>query len=755
MTSRYKNMLCLKVCNNTFNRVQTRPLFLKSIRNNSTLNSATNQKELLFDLNKLSLEPEDESQNDENTEKFTELKQEYVESEKLPEYIPLKSFSAHYGQIPRLKHHLKSTLFSPGVHYLSDPRTGVFNFHESLGDIPHVNQFKMDKISNFTPAGRDTSLLNLSNFINGEEQYKEPISYYSSTSSMTGILTKFHRLLSNNRPINTSAFSKFFPETTQFTRTVEVPTSIVVTPKNDEKTIYSLDADRSTDSEITLSVLGSALELMLTQEPKDFAKYLKSSLKEPPVDESCYHFAKIGKFLIRSQLDAVEDKLPYGTFDIKTRAVCSIRFDLAHTDYYPTNYEITKTHGLFESFERELFDAARIVMFKYSLQARLGDMDGIFMAFHNIKKFLGFQYLPLTEIDNLYFGELLRDEHKYGKDTLERKIESDSTKDIKSINQNILENISNDFGNHYQNKREALSTFIGDYELRMSMNLLQNLLDEIIKDTKGKPFRIMFKKMKMSNISPEEKTEPNEEASDIESESEPEVDLESKALEKESKFKQREYSPTSLIAVVNVLEDHEVSQLQMLTKEKIESNKEILSELQTNPNQITHRVKLFAKHSNHFKNEFYKVNRSILKNSNENKGFFAYELKIDHYFDGKKSTVKYPMPTVDILDKSKNYKWEFKYSINKINRDSDKKYLYSKFVKNLGANSFRPSDVDDEFAEYYSKNEIKFDDNATSVQNITRAYSSKAIKRKEAFDLLNPRKKKKRNSNKKKKYIKY
>jgi hypothetical protein len=735
----------------------SKDLFLiKSARESSTyvenrvngLNTGLHgkQKQILKDLNELAQTNDEETNNEDDIEQYTCIKSGYVTHDSLPDYISLKSLSTSQDKVPKLKHNLNSTLFSPGIHYLSDPRTGVFNFDLSLGNIPHINQYKMDKISSFTPSSRDTKLTTIADFINNDTSPKHPdpkgdkISYFSSTSSMTGILTKFHRLLSNNRPINTSTFSKFYPDKTNFTKTMDVPTSVVLTPKNDTKTLYSLDADRSTDSEITLSILGNALELMLTKDPKDFRHYLKSSTKDPEEDKSAYHYAKIGKFLVRSQLDASHMKLPgKGTFDIKTRAVCAIRFDLNHTDHYPTNYEINKTYGLFESFERELFDAARIVMFKYSLQARLGNMDGIFMAFHNIKKFLGFQYLPLTDIDNYFFGELIRDDQKYGNDLLKKKSDDEDDNELLSIseiNQLKLQEIVDDFGNHHQNKREALSSYVADQELKISMNLLQKLLDEIIKETKGRPFRMMFKKMKSGNIQPKAVVEE-----DLESVNELNA-------EQETKYEEREYSQNNMIILVNTLEEHELESLQMLTNERVEQSKTIVDDVQNKVLSVSERIKLFARYASDFRNGFFKVNRSILKNSGKNDGFFAYELKVDHYFDGKKCTSKYPMPSTDILDKEKNYKWDFKYSISKINRDADKKYLYSKFIRNIGFNSFRSSDVDDEF-KLFEKHEVKFDENATALQNITRAYSAKAFKRQETYTSAD---KNKKNKNKSKKF---
>jgi hypothetical protein len=40
----------------------------------------------------------------------------------------------------------------------------------------------------------------------------------------------------------------------------------------------------------------------------------------------------------------------------------------------------------------------------YSFQARIGHMDGIFVAYHNTAKVFGFQYISLEEIDSRLFG---------------------------------------------------------------------------------------------------------------------------------------------------------------------------------------------------------------------------------------------------------------------------------------------------------------------------------------------------------------
>ena len=41
----------------------------------------------------------------------------------------------------------------------------------------------------------------------------------------------------------------------------------------------------------------------------------------------------------------------------------------------------------------------------HSFQARIGNMDGVFVTYHNTKRVFGFQYIPLSEMDARLFGE--------------------------------------------------------------------------------------------------------------------------------------------------------------------------------------------------------------------------------------------------------------------------------------------------------------------------------------------------------------
>lgn len=49
-------------------------------------------------------------------------------------------------------------------------------------------------------------------------------------------------------------------------------------------------------------------------------------------------------------------------------------------------------------------DLIRSAFLKYQFQARIGGMDGCFVAFHSTQRFFGFQYVPIEEMDVPLFG---------------------------------------------------------------------------------------------------------------------------------------------------------------------------------------------------------------------------------------------------------------------------------------------------------------------------------------------------------------
>lgn len=141
----------------------------------------------------------------------------------------------------------------------------------------------------------------------------------------------------------------------------------------------------------------------------------------------------MGKLLIRSQLDAHHPALPFQYFDVKTRATHEIRINLKNYKDWLGKYallpvyvidllksrHITSFKGLHHSFEKEFYDMSRGAFLKYFFQvaliayftirfvshpeARIGNMDGIFVAYHNTVNFFGYEYLALKEMENVLF----------------------------------------------------------------------------------------------------------------------------------------------------------------------------------------------------------------------------------------------------------------------------------------------------------------------------------------------------------------
>jgi hypothetical protein len=48
---------------------------------------------------------------------------------------------------------------SPGVHWVQDPRSRVYNFTPWLQTVPKVSDFDFDRIPTFVPSSRDTVML--------------------------------------------------------------------------------------------------------------------------------------------------------------------------------------------------------------------------------------------------------------------------------------------------------------------------------------------------------------------------------------------------------------------------------------------------------------------------------------------------------------------------------------------------------------------------------------------------------------------
>jgi hypothetical protein len=332
---------------------------------------------------------------------------------------------------------------SPGVYYIQDPRSRVYNFDPYIEKIMPVTEFDFKALKPYRISSEDNSLNNIA--------AKNGFKYYSSTSSLTSLLQHFHFQLSAWRPPNVTMLSKGFEasgpteKSPTFTPFQRAPSSVFLRYRDG---VYAVDADKSGDSGNTLAMVGKLLEKLLTTSKEIFETFRKtgpngeSVAKEDNSSES-FHYTGIGNVLVRSQLDGQDRRLPgTGIFDIKTRAVLPIRMDGKGKLENGTSYEIRSALGDFESYEREYYDMVRSTMLKYSLQVRLGRMDGIFVAYHNLTRMFGFQYLSIADMDYAIHGTRDRksgdEELKASLHLLEKTFEKAIERFPKQVSSNVI-----------------------------------------------------------------------------------------------------------------------------------------------------------------------------------------------------------------------------------------------------------------------------------------------------------------------------
>ncbi|KAI5475994.1 hypothetical protein MNV49_000507 [Pseudohyphozyma bogoriensis] len=301
--------------------------------------------------------------------------------------------------IASMAHGLSRVLFSPGVHMLKDPRTGVFNFSPSLESLPKLEEFEFEKLPQYITSSKDETLEKLA-----REHEKK---FVGSTSSTVSMLCHVYFWLSKGAPVNVSMLGAWAQKaSTSFTLGQRLPASVILNWKDGH---YAIDADKSLDAASDLNPLaqyGHLMEKLLTTEAEEFKGFLKGSknpARSEADDKQAYHYMTADKLLLRSQLDAHHDLLPNVSFDLKTRASIAVRQDRLNHES-AADYHVTRLKGEWRSFEREYYDLIRSAFLKYQFQARIGHMDGCFLAYHSTGRFFGFQYIPIEEMDEALFG---------------------------------------------------------------------------------------------------------------------------------------------------------------------------------------------------------------------------------------------------------------------------------------------------------------------------------------------------------------
>ncbi|KIM52747.1 hypothetical protein SCLCIDRAFT_18103 [Scleroderma citrinum Foug A] len=306
---------------------------------------------------------------------------------------------SEHKPIAQLAHGLSRVLFNPGVHWLQDPRSRVYNFSPWLEDIPKVNDFAFERVTGFVKSSQDCDLHTLA------KKYNR--SFTGSTSSLTGLLSHIYFLVSGDREIDLSPLSRaFVHEATTFTPGQRMPASVILNYKDG---VWSIDSDKANilAEKNVLSWMGTMLEKFLTLPDLEFKKLLRAAPDLSDDHDSrreAYRYAMSDNFVMRSQLDCLDPRLPgTGVFDIKTRAAVPIRLDILNYEEN-SGYLIKTLTGALESFEKEYYDLIRSAFLKYSFQARIGNMDGVLVAYHNTARIFGFQYIPLEEMEARLYG---------------------------------------------------------------------------------------------------------------------------------------------------------------------------------------------------------------------------------------------------------------------------------------------------------------------------------------------------------------
>lgn len=332
--------------------------------------------------------------------------------------------------IPELAHGMEIVLRGDGLYPLDAPwllkspeRTTPLNrrwpshrhrhsfyYKDHFRKIVQPEDIAWWNIPGYVPAEEDLTLHRIATETPG-------VRYSSSTSSISPAIATLYHLLSNYRDTNLlgglSAQLADLPS--HFSKYHRMPVAFTLSRNRSERAVYTLNAHSGSDNGPSiLRDLGHTMERMLTTSAEEFArKYVasRSAMKSaseyphgmPGSDEQqFYHYSQASQFLLRAQIDC-RNAATGEVFDVKTRAVAKIRYDLANYLQY-TSHRLRFLKGKTDSYEREFYDMVRTVFLKYALQLRIGRMAGALVAYHNTTELLGLEYISLKEIESYIFG---------------------------------------------------------------------------------------------------------------------------------------------------------------------------------------------------------------------------------------------------------------------------------------------------------------------------------------------------------------
>eukprot|EP01129_Flabellula_baltica_P002939 TRINITY_DN12811_c0_g1_i1.p1 TRINITY_DN12811_c0_g1~~TRINITY_DN12811_c0_g1_i1.p1 ORF type:complete len:482 (+),score=100.49 TRINITY_DN12811_c0_g1_i1:118-1446(+) len=292
-----------------------------------------------------------------------------------------------FGQPPELHHGLDQVLFEKGVHFMHSDRFPVY-----LKKIIQPEDIEMNRMDSYIIASKDDKLLDVAKSAGG-------VKFVSSTSSIIPFVRNIYSLFSGSKKYNCSELPTINMKSIYPPRIYRSNFSLTRLDNGIWAFTYTSESD-----ETILSILGNPLEKFLTQPYEEFlSSYVKNHLTEHDNVEpspNSYNYQRLGNVLVRSQLDAMHPAV--GTFDIKTRASFGVRHNIENRTWFHQS-RITSFTGNQDSFEKEYLDLIRTCFLKYSLQAKLGEMDGIFISYHNTLEFFGFEYLKLEEMENTIY----------------------------------------------------------------------------------------------------------------------------------------------------------------------------------------------------------------------------------------------------------------------------------------------------------------------------------------------------------------
>lgn len=317
--------------------------------------------------------------------------------------------------VPTLAHGMQTVLRGDGVYPLEAPWTlpreagrGRPFYAESLRTIVQPADIDWGAIPAYVPAASDRSLHALA-------CATPDVRFCSSTSSVSPALAALYHLLSNFRA--TELRGGLSPRVSElpagFARMHRRPVAVAVSRvgEGDAGPVYAVTSHAAAASGPSiLRDLGHSMERMLTTDPAEFVqRYVKGegdpdreSVGPCGEEEQFYHYSRASSFLLRAQIDCRNAATGH-VFDVKTRAVAPIRYDLANYAAF-SSHRLRFLHGKSDSYEREFYDMVRSVFLKYALQLRIGRMDGALVAYHNTAELLGLEYIPLREIYSYVFG---------------------------------------------------------------------------------------------------------------------------------------------------------------------------------------------------------------------------------------------------------------------------------------------------------------------------------------------------------------